>query len=311
MKRRPRGVPRPSTAPWSGARRGLGVNDLPIIFDLPPGAALKRAQEFQNYVHPVVQTYCAKCHNDRYEGNFHLIGFKTRVERTPDTIRANLDAVLGLVDRENPAQRTTRQFAPSARRGPQHPADFRGIEQPCLPDLGRLGEQSPGPASPDRRASPPVPPRPAAAPKTSPSAGPGSTGGPWKSSRCTADRRLVGRSRIPSRSPSRRCDTRPGQGFVDDSNADPAQYPIPFAVSGVRPNLPPLDGQPAADVARPKTAKAAAPAPPNIEGLPAGALADQAAAAAIEAGEDEPVATVKKPAKKLKIDPALLQCASS
>ena len=229
------------------------------------------------------------------------------MERTPDTIRANLDAVLGLVDRENPGR--SELLASSLRphgAGRNTRPIFEGSNNRAYRILAawvnNLRVQPPPTAA--------LPSGPAAAGRRTEDFAVGRTringgtvevepvyGGPAVGG---AIQNTIEKSLPPMR-------YAPGQGFVDDSNADPAQYPIPFAVSGVRPNLPPLDGQPAADVARPKTAKAAAPAPPNIEGLPAGALADQAAAAAIEAGEDEPVATVKKPAKKLKIDPALLQ----
>lgn len=301
-----------------GARRSLGVGDLPIIFDLPPGAALKRAREFQNYVHPVLQTYCAKCHNDRYEGAFHLIGFKTRVERTPDTLRANLDAVLRYVDRENPGR--SELLASSLRphgQGRNTRPIFEGSNDKAYQILA---------AWVDNLRLQPLP---TAALPTGPAAG----------GRRTEDF-AVGRTRIsqgavevapvtgmrvgrpfqpppPTVIPPVRYT--PDQGFVDDSGSDPNQYPVPFAVSGKMPNLPPVDGQPAALIARPRTAaatataKATAPATttPTAGRLPALPSADQAAAAAIEAGaddeDDEPVANVKKPAKKLKIDPALLQ----
>ena len=90
------------TAVIYGARRGMRISDLPIVFDLPPSLAVKRTEEFARYVHPVLQVYCARCHNESYDGDFRLVQFKTRLDRTKDALRANLDATLKLIDRENP-----------------------------------------------------------------------------------------------------------------------------------------------------------------------------------------------------------------
>jgi hypothetical protein len=39
------------------AQRGLGMKDLPVIFDLPLPLAIKRTDEFNRSVHPVLQIY--------------------------------------------------------------------------------------------------------------------------------------------------------------------------------------------------------------------------------------------------------------
>ena len=88
---------------FSGAFRGMGISDYPVIFDLPQALAVKRFDEFGRYVHPVLQTYCARCHDVRYDGSFQLISFKNKGDRTAAALRANLDATLRLIDRENPA----------------------------------------------------------------------------------------------------------------------------------------------------------------------------------------------------------------
>ena len=93
---------KPSTRPsLRNAQRGLGINDLPVIFDLPLPLAIKRTEEFTRYVHPLLQAYCAKCHDGQYEGEFQLVPIKTRADRTPNALRANLDATLRLVDPKN------------------------------------------------------------------------------------------------------------------------------------------------------------------------------------------------------------------
>lgn len=85
-------------------RREMGVSTLPVIFDLPPAFAVKRADEFARNVHPILQRSCVKCHNERSEGRFQLIEVKGRRDLTADLMRANLDATLQLVDPENPAR---------------------------------------------------------------------------------------------------------------------------------------------------------------------------------------------------------------
>ena len=83
------------------AQRGLGINDLPVIFDLPLPLAIKRTEEFTRFVHPVLQARCANCHDGQYDGQFQLVPIKNRADRTPNATRANLDATLRLVDPKN------------------------------------------------------------------------------------------------------------------------------------------------------------------------------------------------------------------
>jgi len=83
------------------AQRGLGINNLPVIFDLPLPHAIKRTEEFTRYVHPLLQAYCAKCHDGQFAGDFQLVPMKSRADRTPSALRANLDATLRLVDPKN------------------------------------------------------------------------------------------------------------------------------------------------------------------------------------------------------------------
>ncbi len=87
-----------------GAQRERMISAVPEIFDLPLPLAVKRANEFYAFVHPALQLYCAKCHDERHDGKFQLVPIKTRADRTPDAMRANLDATLRLIDPENPAK---------------------------------------------------------------------------------------------------------------------------------------------------------------------------------------------------------------
>src|SRR5262249_18375702 len=70
---------------------------------------------------PLLQAYCAKCHDAQYEGEFQLVPIKSRADRTSNALRANLDATLRLVDPKNPSHSlllssTLRAHGKGARR---------------------------------------------------------------------------------------------------------------------------------------------------------------------------------------------------
>jgi hypothetical protein len=83
------------------ALRDMALRTSPVIFDLPEPQALKRAQEFNQYIHPVVQKYCASCHNERTPQGYPLVSANGRASRDQAILRANLDATLGLVNASN------------------------------------------------------------------------------------------------------------------------------------------------------------------------------------------------------------------
>ena len=71
---------------------------LPVIFNLEPGLAVRRYQEFAATVHPMLQHRCAKCHNEVTPGDFQLIQTRTRKDLSNDLVlRANLEAALRIV----------------------------------------------------------------------------------------------------------------------------------------------------------------------------------------------------------------------
>jgi hypothetical protein len=76
----------------------------PVIFDLPAAIAFKRATEFTRYIHPVLQNACASCHNETHPGDFQLIPGRSRNDWSPDVVRANMDATLRYVNRDDPAR---------------------------------------------------------------------------------------------------------------------------------------------------------------------------------------------------------------
>jgi hypothetical protein len=99
---------------------------LPEIFDLPPAQAVKRANEFADYVQPVLQQSCAKCHNEKYQGDFQLVEIRIRRDQmNPDIARANLDATLRLINPDDPS-RSPLLSAGLVPHGDSKSAIFRG-----------------------------------------------------------------------------------------------------------------------------------------------------------------------------------------
>jgi hypothetical protein len=292
----------------SGARRGMGITDLPVIFDLPPAQAVRRADEFARYVHPVLQTYCARCHNERYDGSFQLIQVKTKRDRTRDTLRANMDATIKLVDRDYPPR--SELLASCLRphgRGPNARPIFQGSNDRAYQILAtwvnklhtitptdgvvaaKLAASSPSNdddnafASQRSRVAPPPD---TSAMKTKPFP--------------------TGPVTVKELPPVR---VIPGQGIVPDDAADPNEFPAPFAVSGQRPPNQPAPKRPA----HPPTIKHTETAK---KGSQPDAASEAASTSATETDTPDPIdvkdpsATdppVKKPRKPLTLDPAILQ----
>lgn len=111
--------------------REMGVSGQPVIFDLPPAVAVKRADQFSRNVHPILQAACARCHNERYDGAFQLVQVKSKKDWTPAVFRTNLDATLNLVDRDRPAQSEllSRSLVPHGNTQSRQPV-FRGSNDP-------------------------------------------------------------------------------------------------------------------------------------------------------------------------------------
>lgn len=110
--------------------RGLAAPSLPRIFDLPAALAVKRADEFDRRIHPLLQKHCAQCHNEQYDGLFQLIQIKSKRDWTLEVFRVNLDATLRLVDREDPSKS---ELLASALRphGPKNQSVFVGSNDPA------------------------------------------------------------------------------------------------------------------------------------------------------------------------------------
>jgi len=299
----PNPMERPATldsAVVRGARRGLGVSDLPIVFDLPPNAAIRRADEFRRYVHPVLQTYCAKCHDDRHEGSFQIINFQRKADRTLEALRANLDATLKLVDRENPgrSELLSSSLRPHGNGSNTRPI-FQGSNDRAYQILAAWVNNLRAKPGPDDSPESDLYPN-------------------DETELFAADRDRISRSAVdvaPMTGPKVGAPAQavtqnfpaarytPGKGWANDEGPGATDAPIPFAVSGVMPNLPPPAGAPGAAAggrAAPE-ARTMIP-PPNTIAQP-------------QAIDDEeeglpPIpeeASAKKPSKPLKIDPEILQ----
>ncbi len=304
------------------ARRGMGVSDLPVVFDLPPNAAVKRAQEFQRYVNPVLQLHCAKCHDERYDGAFQLVPIARRADQTAAALRANLDAVLRLVDRDDPGKSELLSSALRPHGGGKNPRPiFQGSNDRAYQVLAAWvgGLRSKPPTNPLAGAPEPEP-----EPTTD------------DDERFAADRSRAPRATVAvepvmgqavaAPPPARRefgapdMIYRPGKGWVVD-RGDHDDAPIPFAVTGKAPA-----GLGAAAVADDDVEEApgttAGPSSPSGRGPKlspevARALAEAEAKAAggapplptddLDVDEAPAPAAVKKSARPMKLDPALLQ----
>jgi hypothetical protein len=307
----------------SGARRGMGVSELPVVFDLPRAQAVKRADEFVRYIHPVLQNYCARCHNERYDGPFQLVQYKSRSDRTPSALRANLDATLKLVDQENPTRSTLLSSALRPHGRGQNPRPiFKGSNDAAYQILSTwvnklqaakttegvvpAGFSSPGPDQGETFAS--------------------QRGRISNNSNTEAAGSVVrfGTGPVENKAlpPLRAV---PGQrGLVPEDKADPNEFPVPFAISGARPRPQtglPRDGstdptsmggsgRPAGTPVSAMSARAASHAAAkaldngsaHLEAAP-----DPAADGTQANGSAEPETPKKKPKKPLTLDPTLLQ----
>jgi hypothetical protein len=284
-----------------GAQSALRISGLPVIFDLPQPLAITRATEFAKYVHPLLQAYCAKCHNETYDGAFQLVQYKTRVDQTSDSLRANLDATLRLVDPTNLAR--SELLSSTLRphgRGPNKRPIFPGSNDRAYQVLESWVSQ----LRPPKRA--------------------GDTAALGRlrtdddqSEVFAARRERVSRDQLdPGMQEDPRATPDRGPAVLDQIEAGPQEFPLPFVISGARPAIPqsqthsnaadrpPSRSAPSnlstarsAQTNTPATTretdKTATSSAPNVPADPTAATGEKTAA--------------KKPAKPLKLDPALLQ----
>jgi len=313
------------TAVIYGARRGMGISDLPVIFDLPTSQAVKRTDEFARYVHPVLQTYCARCHNEGYDGEFQLVQIKSKQDRTRDALRANLDASLKLIDRENPPR--SELLASSLRphgRGPNKRPIFQGSNDRAYQILATWVNKLQATSVAES----------AVQAKSHPAAPGGEPGESFASQRGriadepeqlgSATRPFVTGPVTNKTLPPMR--VVPGKGVIPDTSVDPNEFPLPFAVSGTKPKIgtePPLTQTPETKAVEPGDsagtdpagggrAAAAVSAPARKKAEPSHSTETEAATGPASSPNDanDPAETdpaKKKPPKPLNLDPAILQ----
>ena len=320
---------RPNTldaAVFYGARRGMGISDLPEVFDLPTSQAVKRTDEFARYVHPVLQVYCARCHNETYNGQFQLVQIRSKIDQTRDALRANLDATLKLIDRENPPH--SELLASSLRphgRGPNMRPIFQGSNDRAYQILATWVNRLQAP-SVAQGVVPAAKSRPA-----SPANEAGETFASQRGGIAESGDQLVPASTPFATGPVTNkvlppVRVVPGKGVMPDTSVDPNEFPLPFAVSGTRPVIgtkPPMTQPPPINAGKPRgsaspdkaasaqaSRAAAIPAPRKFDPSHA---ADTAAGAGPKSGPsdpddpDETDTPKKKPRKPVTLDPAILQ----
>jgi len=313
------------TAVIYGARRGMGIPDLPVIFDLPTSQAVKRTDEFARYVHPVLQSYCARCHNESYDGMFQLVQIKSKLDRTRDALRANLDASLKLIDRENPPR--SELLASSLRphgSGPNKRPIFQGSNDRAYQILAiwvnKLQARSVGESVVQVKSHP-----------ASPGGDPGESFATQRGPIADEPEQLGSATRPFVTGPVTNKNLPPmrvvpGKGVIPDTSVDPSEFPLPFAVSGAKPNVGPkrpLTQAPETKVSKPagsvETDSAGggrvAPAdssPARKKGETVRSTETKAAAdpASSPTDANDPAETdpaKKKPRKPPKLDPDILQ----
>ena len=255
-------------------------NTVPVIFDLPPAQAVRRADEFARYVQPVLLQSCAKCHNEKYQGTFQLVEIRTQRDlKNPDVARANLDAALRLVNPDDPS-RSDLLSAGLVPHGGSKNAIFRGPNdryyQPLATwvkslkpaaaagrgsagDVSRAGyapaDASSGEGFGADRATGPRSAAPAPFPLPRTASNPAVPNFP--------DMAAVAEAAAATPPPSKRI----VQRFQEDAEFrlkadDNPEFPVPFAAGGVQPT------RPATRPARPAQPGAEAPKPASPPAIP-------------------------------------------
>jgi hypothetical protein len=303
-----------------GAGRGMGLDGLPVIFNLPRPLAIRRAEDFARHIQPVLQVRCARCHNGEYEGLFQLVPITTPRQRTPDALRANLDATLRLVDIENPARSEllTIPLVPHGNVGKKRPI-FSGSNDRAYQILAAwVNSLRPPQYLMNKGARPGAP--------AGPDAGEvfgSERGRPAGSSLDETVASMRAGHGGTSATPTTTGDPNPGppayryrtgQGMVREDllQADPKEFPLPYMLGGSKPTVakPAARRRNAVEPATSDDGMNAAPAESPTRGQPAAGAAVTKPARSSDAqvsltkGDS---GEVKKSKKPVKIDPAILE----
>jgi hypothetical protein len=285
-----------------GAQSALRISGSPVIFDLPKPLAITRFTEFAKYVHPLLQAYCAKCHNEHHDGAFQLVQYKTRADQTSDALRANLDATLRLVDPENlsRSELLSSTLRPHGR-GPNKRPIFPGSNDRAYQVLESWVSQL---RLPKPRGDQAV----VARSRADNDQLEVFAAQRERISRDHSDAPIQDLPRLPaSRDPV----------AGDPNQASPQEFPLPFLISGTKPAIPQSGMQSrTADQALPRSGIDALSAGQPIQQPSTATTTQQKDKAIVPSGPKVPPdqtaaagedTTTKKPTKPLKLDPTLLQ----
>ena len=285
------------------AQRGLGIRDLPVIFDLPLPLAIKRTEEFTRYVHPLLQAYCAKCHDGQIRRSV-----SARPDQVPGRSNAERPACQPGRDaathrpQESVAQCAALEHAPAAWQRRQARPIFPGSNDKAYMVLARWVNHLAAPKESDATA------------RREPSrARVGKRRGLRRRPESLERRATYRRASAPTpRCPPPRASTaRTGAAAgVGQSETEPQEFPIPFAISGVKPNpaVPKKSSPPPAkQTAGAATSKAAASKTAAKPAIPADGDDDDPDDLPTAQAQRQKPATRSKPAKPFKLDPKLLE----
>ncbi len=291
--------PTPAAMPLPRPRTAVGrTAERPVIFDLPADVAKKRFIEFAWDVHPILQASCGSCHNESYQGDFRLLG-KSRRDWTADVVRANLDATLRYVRRDDPAHSDLVAYAanphgPSPRPAFSGPNDRRYHRLVAWLDSLKTAE-------PVAKAgfTPP-----AAAPRATPLAeGFGADRLPSPPGAPTAPAPMPGPPPLAGMA---------GQTYYESYQMQAVAPGVPPGVNFDLPNLPgsprtPLPALPGATVpVRPPALPAPKAGPAPTAASPAASLPNLPPGTPVPP-PDEVIPPTNRPKKSSKLDPALLE----
>jgi hypothetical protein len=300
------------------AQRGMGISGLPVIFDLPPALAVKRADEFARHIHPVLQFYCAKCHDTEHDSAFQLVSVRNRRERTPDALRANLDATLHWIDRANPPESKLLSITlrPHGRGANKRPI-FSGSNDRAYQILAAwVNNLRPLPKRDEMREEP-------------------DRSGIEQADRFASDRARVGQggeertsvaypatdvrrtlgSSAPAQTKIPSSRYVPGVGMVaeDQLPTDPREFPLPPLLGGPMPRLTSGTTTPKTNSQAPSNTSArssgsSATVPAKATTIPVdGSTKGGSGAAAQGTSEQKPSVMSKKTKKPLDLDPAIIE----
>jgi hypothetical protein len=259
--------------------------------------AIKRTQEFTRFVHPVLQARCANCHDGQYEGQFQLVPIKNRADRTTNAIRANLDATLRLVDPKNlsHSELLSSTLRPHGHGAKPRPI-FPGSNDKAYKILAEWVNHLAAPKESDTLAS-----------------GEASRVQDKSDEVFAVDRNRTSTARSnkvagAGADATMRAPSGYGGGAVSQVPDEPQEFPIPFAISGVKPN-PALPKKAAPAPAKQVAADARSKGSATITPAKSGVSSDD------EDRDDLPdppkrttkAGAAKKPAKPVTLDPKLLE----